>query len=195
MSTVTTTPHVSPEPPVQEDPTSLLPKKLARSRPLFDPDIVSRAIQASFLKLNPVTLAKNPVMFVVEVGALLTTVFVVRDIFIGAAGLKFGVQIALWLWFTVLFANFAEGMAEARGKAQADSLRKTKTDALAKRLTAGGKIEQCTASALRAGDVVVCDAGELIPGDGEVIDGIATVDESVITGESAPVIRESGGDR
>src|SRR5271166_1035331 len=195
MSTTTTSPHISPEPPVQEDPTSLIPKKLARSRPLFDPEIVNRAVKASFAKLNPVTLAKNPVMFVVEVGALLTTVFVVRDIFAGAAGLKFGVQIALWLWFTVLFANFAEAMAEARGKAQADSLRKTKTDALAKRMMASGKIEEVTATALRAGDVVTCDAGELIPGDGEVIDGIATVDESVITGESAPVIRESGGDR
>src|SRR5271163_467338 len=174
MSTLTTPPQVLPTTPQQEDPTSLLPKKLARSRPLFDPDIVSRAVQASFLKLNPVTLAKNPVMFVVEVGALLTTVFVVRDVVVGAAGLKFGIQIAIWLWFTVLFANFAEGMAEARGKAQADSLRKTKTDALAKRLNSSGKIEEVTASALRAGDVVLCDAGELIPGDGEVIEGIAT---------------------
>src|SRR5580698_8311336 len=195
MSTVTTPPQAMHNTPPAEDHTALLPKKLARSRPLFDPEIVTRAVQASFAKLNPVTLAKNPVMFVVEVGALLTTVFLVRDIFVGAAGLKFGVQIALWLWFTVLFANFAEAMAEARGKAQADSLRKTKTDALAKRVTASGKIEQVTASALRAGDVVTCDAGELIPGDGEVIEGIATVDESVITGESAPVIRESGGDR
>src|SRR5271155_2730858 len=195
MSTVTTNPQTTPNPPLHEDPTSLIPKKLARARPLFDPEIVNRAVRASFVKLNPVTLAKNPVMFVVEVGALLTTVFVVRDVFTGGTDLKFGVQIAIWLWFTVLFANFAEGMAEARGKAQADSLRKTKTDALAKRLTASGKVEEVTASALRSGDVVTCDAGELIPGDGEVIEGIATVDESVITGESAPVIRESGGDR
>jgi len=129
------------------------------------------------------------------VGAALTTVFLVRDIFTGAGGIGFSVQIALWLWFTVLFANFAEAMAEARGKAQADTLRKTKTDVLGKRLTSAGKIEQVPGSALRAGDVVVCDAGDLIPGDGEVIEGIATVDESVITGESAPVIRESGGDR
>src|ERR1700683_449450 len=164
MSTVTTPPQAMHNTPPAEDPTSLLPKKLARSRPLFDPEIVNRAIQASFLKLNPVTLAKNPVMFVVEVGALLTTIFVVRDVFAGAAGLKFGIQIALWLWFTVLFANFAEGMAEARGKAPADHLRKTKTDALAKRLTASGKIEEGTASELRAGDVVLCAAGELIPG-------------------------------
>ena len=140
MSTTTTPPQATPNTPLQEDPTSLLPKKLARARPLFDPDIVQRAVKASFLKLNPVTLSKNPVMFVVEVGALLTTVFVVRDVFAGAAGLKFGIQIAIWLWFTVLFANFAEGMAEARGKAQADSLRKTKTDALAKRLTKSGTI-------------------------------------------------------
>jgi len=179
----------------QNDPTSLLPKKLARSRPLFDPEIVGRASRASFFKLNPMTLLKNPVMFVVEAGASLTTVFLVRDLFTGAGGIGFSLQIALWLWFTVLFANFAEAMAEARGKAQADALRKTKTDVLGKRLTAAGKIEQVPGSALRAGDVVVCDAGDLIPGDGEVIEGIATVDESVITGESAPVIRESGGDR
>jgi len=194
MSTVATEPQVSPQIP-PDDPTSLLPKKLARSRPLFDPEIVGRAIRASFVKLNPVSQLKNPVMFVVEVGAALTTVYLIRDIFTGAAGLGFTIQIALWLWFTVLFANFAEAMAEARGKAQADTLRKTKTDALAKRLLSNGKTEQVTSSQLRAGDVVLCDAGDLIPGDGEVIDGIATVDESVITGESAPVIRESGGDR
>jgi K+-transporting ATPase ATPase B chain len=178
-----------------DDPTSLIPKKLARSRPLFDPEILNRAIRASFEKLNPVTLAKNPVMFVVEVGAAVTTVFLVRDIVAGGAGLGFQVQISLWLWFTVLFANFAEAMAEARGKAQADSLRKTKTDVIANRVTASGKMEQVPGSALRSGDIVVCQAGELIPGDGEVLEGIATVDESVITGESAPVIRESGGDR
>jgi K+-transporting ATPase ATPase B chain len=138
---------------------------------------------------------KNPVMFVVEVGAALTTVFLIRDIFTGGAGIGFTLQITVWLWFTVLFANFAEAMAEARGKAQADSLRKTKTDVLAKRMTSSGKIEEVPGAALRAGDVVLCEAGSLIPGDGEVIDGIATIDESVITGESAPVIRESGGDR
>jgi potassium-transporting ATPase ATP-binding subunit len=194
MSTTVAEPQVSPQIP-PDDPTSLLPKKLARARPLFDREIVNRAVWASFGKLNPITLLKNPVMFVVEVGAAITTVFLVRDIFIGAAGTGFQFQIALWLWFTVLFANFAEAMAEARGKAQADSLRKTKTDAVAKRLTSRGQTEQVASSALRAGDVVCCDAGDLIPGDGEVIEGIATVDESVITGESAPVIRESGGDR
>ena len=137
---------------------------------------------------------KNPVIFVVEVGAALTTIFLIKDFAAGMPGAGFTLQISVWLWFTVLFANFAEAMAEARGKAQADALRKTKTDSMAKRVV-NGRTEQVSASQLRSGDVVVCDAGELIPGDGEVIEGIATVDESVITGESAPVIRESGGDR
>src|SRR5215831_11213649 len=151
-------PKVSPRTP-QDDPTALLPKKLTRSRPLFDPEIVRRAVRASFGKLNPLTLLKNPVMFVVEVGAALTTIFVIRDIVTGAMGVGFGIHIALWLWFTVLFANFAEAMAEARGKAQADTLRKTKTDVVAKRISAGGKIEQCPGSALRSGDQVICEAG------------------------------------
>ena len=192
MSTTMTPPVSSPEVPSK---VSLVPKKLARSRPLFDPEIIRRALIACVLKLNPMTLAKNPVIFVVEVGALLTTLFLIRDAVTGAGNLGFTVQIALWLWFTVIFANFAEAMAEARGKAQADSLRKTKTDSNAKRVLGNGKTEDVPSSKLRAGDVVICDAGDLIPGDGEVIDGIATIDESVITGESAPVIRESGGDR
>ena len=175
--------------------TTLLPKKLVRARPLFDPPIVKRAVRDSFVKLNPVTLAKNPVMFVVEVGAALTTVFLIRDLFTHALGVGFSLQIALWLWFTVVFANFAEAMAEARGKAQADTLRKTKTDSMAKRIIKGQETETVSASQLRAGDLVICSVGDIIPGDGEVIEGIATVDESVITGESAPVIRESGGDR
>jgi potassium-transporting ATPase ATP-binding subunit len=174
---------------------NLLPKRLAHSRPLFDPDILRRAIKASFVKLNPMTLAKNPVIFVVEVGAAVTTIFLIRDIATGAGGIGFTLQIVLWLWFTILFANFAEGMAEARGKAQADALRTAKVDSIGKRLATNGRFEQVSASQLRKGDVVVCDAGEIIPGDGEVIAGIATVDESVITGESAPVIREAGGDR
>jgi potassium-transporting ATPase ATP-binding subunit len=183
-----------------EDVTALLPQKLSRSRPLFDPEIVSRALRESFVKLNPLTLAKNPVMFVVEVGAALTTVIVARDLVTRAAGTGFGVQIAVWLWFTVLFANFAEAMAEARGKAQADTLRKTKTDVMARRVVGavGGnrdRTETVSASALRAGDVVICEPRDVIPGDGEVIEGVASIDESVITGESAPVIRESGGDR
>jgi len=185
---------VSPPMPI-DDETTLLPKKLVRARPLFDSEIVKRAITESFVKLNPLAVAKNPVMFVVEVGAAITTVFVVRDIVIGASGLGFSVQIALWLWFTVVFANFAEAMAEARGKAQADTLRKTKTDSMAKRIAGKDRIESVQASRLRAGDMVMCEAGDIIPGDGEVVEGIATVDESVITGESAPVIRESGGDR
>ena len=196
MPSTTTVPDPKIESASQNDPSSLLPRKLGRARPLFDPEIVQRAIQASFAKLNPVTLVKNPVMFVVEMGAALTTVFLLRDLFTGGGvSLGFQIQITLWLWFTVLFANFAEAMAEARGKAQAETLRKSKTDVLAKRLATSGKVEQVPGSALRSGDLVVCDAGDLIPGDGEVVDGIATVDESVITGESAPVIRESGGDR
>src|SRR3954467_1471872 len=176
MSTVTTATDTKTRevPPV--DPTLLLPKKLARSRPLLDAEIAGRALRASFVKLNPVTLLKNPVMFVVEVGATLTTIFLLRDASTGGTGIAFSVQIALWLWFTVLFANFAEGMAEARGKAQADTLRKTKTDAPAKKLF-NNKIETVSSSQLRAGDIVVCDTNDTIPGDGEVIDGIATVDE------------------
>ncbi len=192
MAAVTTT---TTQAPPDEGLTTLLPTKLSRSRPLFDREIVARAVRESFVKLNPATLAKNPVMFVVEVGAALTTVFVLRDLVTGAAGTGFGVQIAIWLWFTVLFANFAEAMAEARGKAQADTLRKTKTDVIAKRILTGGRIEQVPASALRAGDIVYAEPRDVIPGDGEVIEGVASIDESVITGESAPVIRESGGDR
>ena len=145
------------------------------------------AIRESLVKLDPRGLWKNPVIFVVEVGAVVTSLFLVRDLATGAAGIGFTLQISLWLWFTVLFANFAEAMAEARGKAQADALRKTKTDSVAQRVLSGGKVEQVSASQLRAGDIILCDAGELISGDGEVVEGIASVDESVITGESAPV--------
>jgi len=179
---------------VRGEGTQLISKGV-RARPLFDPEILRRATKESFVKLNPRIVAKNPVMFVVEVGAALTTVFVIKDAVTGVGGLLFGIQIALWLWFTVLFANFAEAMAEARGKAQADNLRKTKTDTMAHKILPNGKFEMVAASRLRAGDIVLVEAGYLIPGDGEVIEGIASVDESVITGESAPVIRESGGDR
>ena len=185
---------IAPEPLI-DDETRLLPKKLVRARPLFDREILRRAIRQSFVKLNPLIVAKNPVMFVVEVGAGLTTLLMAHDTLSRAPGIGFEFQITLWLWFTVLFANFAEAMAEARGKAQADTLRKTKTDSMAKRLLANNKTEMVPASRLRSGDIVICAVGEIIPGDGEVIEGIATVDESVITGESAPVIRESGGDR
>jgi potassium-transporting ATPase ATP-binding subunit len=173
---------------------TLIPKKLVRARPLFDLEILQRALKDSVLKLNPITLMKNPVIFVVEAGAALVLLFLVRDIVAGRA-FGFELQIDLWLWFTVLFATFAEAMAEARGKAQAESLRKTKTETIANRVVDGDRIERVPSSKLRAGDVVVVAAGEPIPGDGEVIEGVATVDESVITGESAPVIRESGGDR
>ncbi len=179
----------------ETDLTSLLPKKLAHARPWWDGRILRRAARESFVKLNPVRLLRNPVIFVVEVGAALTTAELVRDALTGAGSVGFSLQIALWLWFTVLFANFAEAMAEARGKAQAEALRKTKTGAVAKRVLSGGRLERVPASRLRAGDIVLCESGDIIPGDGEVIEGIATVDESVITGESAPVIRESGGDR
>ncbi len=194
MTTSIQTPAVSPSSPAQ-DPTSLLPGKLTRARPLFDPEIVRRATRDSFIKLNPLTLVKNPVIFVVEVGAALVSIFLIRDLFAGASNNGFELQIALWLWFTVLFANFAEAMAEARGKAQADALRKTKSDSTAKRILANGRREIVSSTKLRKGDIVIAECGDLIPGDGEVIEGIATVDESVITGESAPVIRESGGDR
>jgi potassium-transporting ATPase ATP-binding subunit len=194
MSTATA-PASSKQPYTQEEASSLLPKKLLRSRRLFDSELIGRAVGASFVKLNPLTLMKNPVMFVVEVGATITTFLLVRDLILRSSSIGFSFQIALWLWFTVLFASFAEAMAEARGKAQADALRKTRKEAMAKRLGFGGKITEVPGSALRSGDVVICEAGDLIPGDGEVIEGIATVDESAITGESAPVIRESGGDR
>src|ERR1700676_2362838 len=166
----------------------------ARKRSLFDLEIVIRAIGERFRKLNPVHMVKNPVMFVTEVGAAVTTV---EMFFAKVHHEPFGfvLQIAIWLWFTVVFANFAEAMADARGKAQADALRKTKTDTTARKVLPNGAFEMVQASKLRSGDVVYCEAGNLIPGDGEVIDGVASVDESVITGESAPVIRESGGDR
>jgi K+-transporting ATPase ATPase B chain len=164
----------------------------AKTHSIFDPAIIVPAIGDSFKKLNPITLAKNPVMFVTEVGAAITTVLLVTG---HGANFGFQFQIALWLWFTVLFANFAEAMAEGRGKAQARALRSTRTQTFANRLKSDGTVEKIAANLLRKGDVVVVSAGELIPGDGEVIDGAATVDESAITGESAPVIRESGGDR
>lgn len=168
---------------------SPLPSKLARSRPLLDPEILRRAAKDSFLKLNPLHLVRNPVIFVAEVGAALATALLLRNAH------SFEIQLCIWLWLTVLFANFAEALAEARGKAHADMLRKSRGDSMAKRLRGGSRIEIVAASKLRAGDMVIAEAGDLIPGDGEVIDGIASVDESVITGESAPVIRESGGDR
>jgi K+-transporting ATPase ATPase B chain len=153
--------------------------------------IVRRAVLDSLFKLNPVKMMGNPVMFVVEIGSVITTAM----LFLGGAGFKFNLQITLWLWFTVLFANFAEAMAEGRGKAQAETLRKARSETLANRLTKNGSIEQINSSKLRAGDLVMVAAGEFIPSDGTIIEGVASVDESAITGESAPVIREAGGDR
>ena len=166
-----------------------------RKKSLADTAILSRAVMDSFRKLDPRTMAKNPVMFVVEVGAALTTIQLIWNAAHRSGGLGFGLQITLWLWFTVLFANFAEAMAEGRGKAQADTLRKARAETQAHRLCSDGHTEIVPSSKLRSGDVVVVTAGEFIPGDGEVIVGVASVDESAITGESAPVIRECGGDR
>ena len=162
---------------------------------LFAPEIVVPALGSAVAKLDPRAMAKNPVIFVVEVVALLTTVLFLRDLVTGAADLGFTFQIILWLWFTLLFANFAEAVAEGRGKAQAASLKATRTDIVARRLGADGAETRVPATELRPDDVVIVAAGELIPSDGEVIEGVASVNEAAITGESAPVIRESGGDR
>jgi potassium-transporting ATPase ATP-binding subunit len=167
-------------------------------RPLFDPPIVRRATRDAFAKLDPRHMVRNPVMFVVMIGSALTTLVLVRDVIGGHGGIGFTLQITLWLWFTVIFANFAEAMAEGRGKAQADSLRRSRTLTPANRLKDPknrSSAEPVPADQLRRGDVVLCMPNDLIPGDGEVIEGVASVDESAITGESAPVIRESGGDR
>jgi K+-transporting ATPase ATPase B chain len=160
---------------------------------LFTREIAIRAIKDSFIKLNPAILVKNPVIFIVGIGAVMTTVVVFADIFSGHFS-NFDFQITLWLWFTVLFANFAEAVAEGRGKAQADSLRKSRTQTKARKLV-HDKEELVLATELRKGDIIVCSIDDIIPADGDVIEGIASVDESAITGESAPVIRESGGDR
>jgi len=161
---------------------------------LFEPAILSRATKEAFTKLNPRKVAKNPVMFVVEVGSVVTTYLLIRGLLHHDKENLFVGQVTVWLWFTVIFANFAEAMAEGRGKAQADALRKAKTDTMARRLVNGVE-ERVTAPELRKGDRFVCEPGDFIAADGEVIEGIASVDESAITGESAPVIRESGGDR
>jgi K+-transporting ATPase ATPase B chain len=164
-------------------------------RPLFDRSIVMRAIADSFVKLDPRRQARNPVMFIVEVGALVVSLFFIRDLFMsGGKDAGFDLAISLWLWFTVVFANFAEAVAEGRGKAQAEFLRRTKTDTQARKIVAGSPV-MVGANELRKGDLVRIEPGELIAGDGDVVEGAASVDESAITGESAPVIRESGGDR
>jgi potassium-transporting ATPase ATP-binding subunit len=162
---------------------------------LWTSGIIAVAIKDSFVKLNPRTLMKNPVMFVVEVGSVVTSVELISDLARHGGNFGFELQITLWLWFTVLFANFAEAMAEGRGKAQAETLRKARLETMAKRMKPDGTLEEVSGSKLRVADLVVIAAGEFIPGDGEVVVGVASVDESAITGESAPVIRESGGDR
>ncbi|HEV2206683.1 MAG TPA: potassium-transporting ATPase subunit KdpB [Candidatus Acidoferrales bacterium] len=163
-----------------------------RKRAIWEWKIVRRAVLDAFVKLNPRNMMGNPVMFVVEIGSVITTALLIK----GGAGFKFNLQITLWLWFTVLFANFAEAMAEGRGKAQADSLRKARMETIANRVVGDeDETEQVPSSKLKAGDLVIVSAGEFIPSDGEIIEGVASVDESAITGESAPVIREAGGDR
>ena len=172
----------------------------SKKRSLFQPTIVKKALWDSFRKLNPVHQIKNPVMFVVEVGSILTTLLFIHAAFTGKgeASPSFILQISIWLWITVLFANFAESMAEGRGKAQAESLRKTRRDVMAKRLAKpkpDAEVTKIASSQLKKGDVVLVEAGDVIPMDGEIIEGVASVNESAVTGESAPVIRESGGDR
>jgi K+-transporting ATPase ATPase B chain len=166
-----------------------------KSKAIWDIKIVKRAIWDSIVKLNPRKMMGNPVMFVVEVGSVLTSALFIRDVLQHRGEFGFNLQITLWLWFTVLFANFAEAMAEGHGKAQADSLRKARSETIGNRFLPDGKIDKVPSSKLRSGDLVAVSAGELIPGDGEIVEGVASVDESAITGESAPVIREAGGDR
>ena len=164
---------------------------------LLDPKIVMPAIGSAFIKLDPRTLIKNPVMFVLEIVTILTTIILIRDLFTGGANILFEVQIVVWLWFTVLFANFAEAVAEGRGKAQADTLRRQRTETQAKLLAAANakEFKLVSGANLKVGDIVLVEAGDVIPSDGEIIEGVASVNEAAITGKSAPVIRESGGDR
>jgi K+-transporting ATPase ATPase B chain len=170
----------------------------SKKQAIWNPRIVKRAVVDSFVKLNPRKMMRNPVMFVVEVGSVMTTLQLIRGIIApvpGVTSIGFELQITLWLWFTVLFANFAEAMAEGRGKAQADNLRKSRTETIAHRVVSSSLTEDVPAPQLRKDDLVIVSAGEFIPGDGEIVEGVASVDESAITGESAPVIREAGGDR
>ncbi|MGD0866767.1 MAG: potassium-transporting ATPase subunit B, partial [Rhizomicrobium sp.] len=171
-------------------------RKRASAATVLDPGILVPALGDAVRKLDPRIMIRNPVMFVVEVVATLTTILFLRDLATGAGGYGFSFQINLWLWFTVFFANFAEAVAEGRGKAQAAALRQTKTDAVAKLLEKGSaQPRSVPATALKQGDIVLVEAGDLVPSDGDVIEGVASVNEAAITGESAPVIRESGGDR
>src|SRR3954451_3100593 len=164
----------------------------SHNRSIWDLKLVRSATRSSILKLNPRNMMGNPVMFVVEIGSVITTALLMVH---PHQDFRFNLQITLWLWFTVLFANFAEGMAEGRGKAQAETLRRARSKTIANRYCGNDKLEEIPSARLRVGDLVSVSAGELIPGDGEIVDGVASVDESAITGESAPVIREAGGDR
>ncbi len=192
MSTLT---DVAPAPEIGDDQAAgQRPDRTGRS--LLDPSIVGPALVAAVRKLDPRSMARNPVMFIVEIGAALTTVLAIAEQGSGSGQQRiFAVSVTLWLWATVLFANFAEAMAEGRGKAQADTLRQTIATSVARVRHTDGSIEERPSTQLQLGDLCVVSAGEVIPGDGDVVEGIATVDESAITGESAPVIRESGGDR
>ncbi len=186
---------VDPQPNAASTSTSLkLRRRRSRRTGLFDPSLVRAAFTQAFFMLNPRHMARNPVMATAELGALITSLVTVQSIFTGEGDITFYLLVTLILWFTVLFANFAEALAEARGKAQADSLRQTRQDTLARRIV-GDELQEISSDALTLGDVVIVRAGEVIPADGEVIEGIASVDESAITGESAPVVREAGGDR
>src|SRR5216683_4962687 len=172
-------------------------RRLSRRQGLFAPDLLKAALKQSFIMLRPDIQWKNPVMFVVEVGTVLSILFTIAAMLGqgGRAGVTYLIALDIWLFLTVLFANFASALAEARGKAQADALRKTRQETPAYRMRDNGQIEETISTALQAGDRVVIEAGQFIPGDGEIVDGVASVDESAITGESAPVIREAGGDR
>src|SRR5271168_3551552 len=179
-------------------PTQTPPPRRIRSRALFEPELVRAALEQSFLMLRPDIQWSNPVMFVVEIGAFLTLLFIIQAAVSTSASvvpITYFIALDFWLWVTVLFANFATALAEARGKAQAESLRKTRSETPAYRLNAANKVEEVRSTDLRPGDRVVITAGQIIPSDGEIIEGIASVDEAAITGESAPVIREAGGDR
>ncbi len=192
--TVSVAPHIQGPSPEELKRT----RRASRRAGLFAPELVRTALKQSFVMLRPDIQWKNPVMFVVEVGTILTVLFTLAALLghgSGAVSVTYLVILDIWLFLTVLFANFASALAEARGKAQADALRKTRRETPAYRLTDDGRTEKTVSTALQTGDRVVVQAGQVIPGDGEIIEGVASVDESAITGESAPVIREAGGDR
>src|SRR6202167_4021034 len=187
------------EPPeIRITPEMPVPRRRSRAQALFAPELVWPAIKEAFLMLRPSVQWSNPVMFVVEIGSVLTLLFIVQALVsqsVSQVPISYFVALDVWLFLTVLFANFATALAEARGRAQADSLKKTRRDTIAHRLTSGNKIEEVASTVLVIGDRVVIETGQIVPGDGEIIEGIASIDESAITGESAPVIREAGGDR